>query len=208
VLGLVANVIQLSDFVRKTLNDAHEVYTSADGTLVRNAELESVAKRLHDLASELSNQLPRKDRFGAWDGQSFYDKRVSDTDAQLFKLVAEAQTVSVQLQNFLRNLKVPQGGRWRSIRKAAESMYKKGELKDLETRLANVRQEIHTNLMVSMRYATTIERRSAAAPTEYSTGKHLKCCKRDKIGKQPGHISLSRTCWSHRRPLEIQLFPN
>lgn len=65
-LGVVANVFQLIDYLRKTLSDAHEIYKATDGASIRNSELESISIRLEELIDDLSNRMPKGNKVQAF----------------------------------------------------------------------------------------------------------------------------------------------
>jgi predicted acetyltransferase len=150
-LGLTANIIQLINFVRNTLNDANEIYKSGTGTSVRYLELEAVSYRLSQLMTSLRNQIPSKQENGAWNKSEFYDHQISDADKQLLTLVTQAVEISDQLESLLRRLRTRTEGRWHSVRQAVKSAWKDSEIIALEDRLHKVREEIQTNILVSMR---------------------------------------------------------
>jgi hypothetical protein len=162
-VSLAASIVQLAHFVRQTFSDAHEIYKSVDGGLVRNAELELVSRRLRELANELQTRmpeeveelkkipdqkpLPTKQELAAIDA---WNRRVA-IDNQLLELVSEAQSISSELRSQLDKLK-SRGGQWASIRKAILSAWTQADLKKCEDRLEKIRCEIDTNLLASGRY--------------------------------------------------------
>lgn len=149
-VGLAADVLQIGDFMRKTLSDAHDIYKAADGASVRNKELEAASNRLQELMIELRSQNTIASN-GRPDKGAFYDGTISELDRQLLALIQEADNIAKELQILLDSLKRKDGWKWASIRAAVRSAWSQDKLNDFERRLDEVRQAVNTNLLVSMR---------------------------------------------------------
>lgn len=150
-LGLVANVFQLSDFLRKALSDANEIYHATSGTLVRNSDLDAMSMRLMELTMNLEKDLLHHDS-GSLNNSLLYNTKIDALDKQLLDLASEAQAIGRQLKETLDKLKGRKGTRWESVRKAVLSAWSRDQLQNFENRLRAIREQIHTNLLVSLRY--------------------------------------------------------
>lgn len=135
-LGLAAALVQLTGFVKGILSDSHEIYRSTDGALVRNIELESVCRRFDEL------MLITETR-----------SRATQADDQLARLSNDTRKITKELLERLGKLKLDAGdSKWKTVRRAIESVMQSKDVKDLEARLDKQREQIGTALLLSQRY--------------------------------------------------------
>ncbi|CZR54196.1 uncharacterized protein PAC_04079 [Phialocephala subalpina] len=82
-LGLASNIIQLISFTSDLIAKGREIYRSADGGLIENLELETIAKSLPDLTSNLP--LATKEKSYVWkeDAIDALSKRLERYRSQL-----------------------------------------------------------------------------------------------------------------------------
>lgn len=142
-LGLACNIVQLIQFVSTILSTTEEIYQSAEGSSTENLTLNNVAQNLRDLSSV----LPRAGRPNAAG-----DKR-SDAEKQLQMLCDEIDIVTNQILKYLDSLKSEQPhDRWASFRHALGCVVSQKEIRALEKRLAGVRVQFDTTLLICIRY--------------------------------------------------------
>lgn len=139
-LGLASNVISFISFAGDLISKGHEIYNSADGSLIENLALETVTRSLQDLSSGLS--LGRDKATG----------RLTNTEKQLQELCDECRGISKQLLGVIGQLKAKGSHQiWTSFRQALSSAWKKSEIEELESRLERYRRQLDTTLLVWIR---------------------------------------------------------
>lgn len=107
-LSVAGNIIQFVDFSIKLVAKSHELYKSADGATVGNAELEAKAKTLQELYGRLKSSYAEQSS----------TTRLTDSDVALRKLSERCSGVAEELVNTLEKVKI-QGTanrRWKSFR--------------------------------------------------------------------------------------------
>ncbi len=95
-LSIAGNIFQFIDFSTKLISKGHELYNSADGVSVGNAELEVIAKDLQHLHGRLQSPRPSENVKAV----------VSDSDLALQTLSKECSGVVAELTDALNKLKV------------------------------------------------------------------------------------------------------
>ena len=145
-LSLASNVVQFLDFSAKLVAKGNELYKSADGASVGNAELEDIAKDLQDLNARLQQSTP---------SHNTNLTTLTTSDVALRKLSEQCSGVAGELIEVLDKLKVrgTSNRRWKSVRQALKGLMKKDEVGAIAQRLQNVRDELNLHILVSMRYA-------------------------------------------------------
>ena len=158
--NLAAAIIQLAVFTKKVLSATNEYYRAAGGgNLVRHADLRVVTdsftahlRHLSDRQAEFQVDSPpaRTKQHG--------DKSVTNTETVetplLWELAKQARHVANELFSVLRELSYDEAGGshlWSSIRQAVLSTVKEGQLRDLETRMESLRDQIDSALLHDLR---------------------------------------------------------
>lgn len=131
-IGLAANIFQMIDYTVKIVSRSHEFYISADGALVRNSDLEVVVMHLERHILRLNDD-------------TFHIRSLGDdapgAEGQMRPLILGVNAVLHRVKNTLESLKVqPQNRSWDSIRQAIRSIWKEGELEELEAQLDRLRK--------------------------------------------------------------------
>ncbi|KAF2114584.1 hypothetical protein BDV96DRAFT_101489 [Lophiotrema nucula] len=141
-LGLASNIIQIVDFSSRLLSRGREIYLSSEGRLDDHVILDNAARNLSELCQELAKMARAPSR------------TVSLVDQQLEALRAESAAIAMKLQRALESLST-QGGKkkWQSILQGLRSIWKEQDILDLKRRLDDVRKQIDTALLVSLRHA-------------------------------------------------------
>jgi len=139
-LGAASNNIQIADFSLRIISRGHKIYSSIDGKLDSHAVLDNAAKNLEELSNELrSNDMLKRRKLGT-------------ADAQLVALWTECGTVTKKIHEALRKLRVSSGNRkWQSTAVALRSIFSDKEINGLESKLNNIRTQINTAVLVSLR---------------------------------------------------------
>jgi hypothetical protein len=145
-LSLASNVVQILDCSAKLVAKGNELYKSADGASVSNAELEVIAKDLQDLNERLQQSTP---------SHNPNLTTLTTSDVALRNLSEQCSGVAGELIEVLDKLKVQgtSNRRWKSVRQALKGLLKKDEVDAIAQRLQYVRDELNLHILVSMRYA-------------------------------------------------------
>jgi hypothetical protein len=141
-LSLASSVVQFLDFSAKLVGKGNELYKSADGSSVGNAELELIAKDLQELHERLQQAPPPP-------------TTLTDSNLALRKLSKQCSSIAGELLDALEKLKVhgSSNRRWKSFRQALKGLMKKDEVDAIAQRLQYFRNELNLHILVSMRYA-------------------------------------------------------
>lgn len=153
-LGLASNVIQIISFISHLVSKSREIYKSADGELVEQLELQTIAKSLQDLSADLPSQLGRQ-------------KSLSKTEKQLRDLSGCCNEVSIELIGAIQQLKA--GGnhkKWSSFRQALNSIWEEDRINALSKRLERYRSQLDTTLLVSLREQIKAGGQASSIPWE------------------------------------------
>ncbi len=138
-LGLASNVIQLISFTNDLISKSRQIYRSANGELVEHLELETIAKSLQDLSSDIPTELRGM-------------KSLTRTEKQLRDICTGCKQVSKELIDVIDGLKATgEHKKWNSFRQALNSVWKEDTINALSKRLERYRSQLDTALLVSLR---------------------------------------------------------
>lgn len=146
-LSVAAAVIQFIDYSTRIVSKGKELYKSADGALAENIELETASVRLQNLSRTLKDSL-RANQQAPKEGVA------SKSDGALETICEACVTVSKELVDKLENLKVPEGHshkKWKSFRQALKTVWTKEKIEEVAQRLAKLRADLDTNVLLSIR---------------------------------------------------------
>jgi hypothetical protein len=133
-ISLVGNIVQFVDFGSKLISKSAQLYRSSEGALAENIDIEMAT---NDLVL-LNNQL----KTGA----------STTGDTALERLCKSCNDTADDLLAALDKVKVKgKQQKWKSIRKALQSEWSKGEIGQLEQRLAMFRDELNLHVVVDLR---------------------------------------------------------
>jgi len=136
-ISLIGNVVQFVDFSSKLVSGSVQLYRSAEGALEENIDTETVTKHLLQLNNGLKD-------FAA------------SSDGPLKNLCESCHAVAEELLQALAKAKVQgQRTKWKSIKKALQSVWDKERIAQLDGRLAKIRAELNLQATVSLRYGWT-----------------------------------------------------
>jgi hypothetical protein len=134
IVGLVGNIIQFVDFSGKLISKSVQLYQSREGALAENIDTETATNHLLLLNDKLK------------------DTATSTGDRTLKDLCEACHTVARELLEALDEVKVKgKQQKWKSIRKALNSVWSKEHIAQLEQRLANLRKELNLHVVVDIR---------------------------------------------------------
>lgn len=129
------------DFSTRLISRSYELYNSADGRTEDHAILENATKNLSELHNDLTREAPIK-------------QNLSVADKQLITLQKESAALAKKLRAALEKSKVKKGHRkWQSVYQAIRSVCSEQEISTLATQLDDIRKQVDTVLLVSLRYA-------------------------------------------------------
>lgn len=137
-VGLAANVLQFVDFCAKLVSKGNAIFKSTSGTLEEHAQVETVSRRLQELARDLETSI---------------SSRPGNDEQHLVAICQACVGIAGDLRDKLSRLTVMgQRTRFKSFRQALKSVWQKEELEALTSKLQLFRGELNTSLLVSMRY--------------------------------------------------------
>lgn len=131
-IGLAGNVVQFVDFCGKLVSKSVEIYRSREGVLREIIDIETATKDLAQLNDQNS---------------------IVTADEALERLCKSCIAVADELLQALGKVKVngsPQ--KWLSFRKALRSVWSKEQIRELEQRLAILRDQLNLRLTADLRY--------------------------------------------------------
>jgi hypothetical protein len=135
IIGLVGNIVQFVDYSGKLISKSTELYRSSEGALAENIDTETATNHLVLLNSKLQNSA------------------ATTGDSTLESLCKSCSTAADQLLAALDKVKVKgKQDKWKSIRKALQSVWSKKEIEELERRLARLKEELNLHVVVGLRY--------------------------------------------------------
>jgi len=140
-LGVASNIIQIVDFSSRIISRGHELYRSADGQAAGHVVLESAANNLLALLGGLERSKVHRS-----------PEELTVADLQLVALQTKTETAVNKLRQYLQDVQVTGGNRSvKSIQQALKSLSTDKEISRLANELDNIRKQVDTVLLVSMR---------------------------------------------------------
>lgn len=139
-VALASSIVQFVDFSSKLVSKGHHIYTSANGALSENLDLEAVTVDLSHLTARLKG----------YEGCTCPTKDQQD----LLNLASSCDFLADQLMERLEKLKVDKDAKhrkWKSFRQALKAVWSKKELDDMATSLASFRSQLELHILVSLR---------------------------------------------------------
>jgi cell shape-determining protein MreC len=133
-IGFAVSILTFIDFSQQLISGTFEVIKS--GSTSENAHVSVVINDLRDVTKELSNR----------------PQGYSKHEDALNTLALECQELSEELQKLLEKLKVTaESSKWKSVKVTLRSMWKKGEVAELESRLSKYRSKILLRLVLILK---------------------------------------------------------
>jgi len=149
-LSLASNIVQMVDFAGRVVAKCRHIHIH--GELPEHHELEIVTADL----SRLSAKLKAQDRVPAPSQKQLKDESEAQRtqrakDSALAELSTTCIKISDELLDRLFKYKVPDGisrTKWKSFREALEQVWKKKDLDELASRLAEIRNQMTFHVLV------------------------------------------------------------
>jgi hypothetical protein len=159
-LSLASSVVQFVDFGAKLISDGVELYEK--GALSNHDELKQASRDLIYLTGELMSPS-QATRSGFQSGPK--DERLPKEELGLQQLASSCRELGSELISILEGLEAQESQNGlESFRKAIRSSWKKGKIKDVETRLKRLQDQLGTHLLFLLRYYLTfLKCKSASA---------------------------------------------
>ena len=139
-VGLASNIIQFIDFGSRFVSSAWRIYQTG----------ESKGELPHETINDLRTLLAQLRSSQTEAGQS------NEDEAGLQKLVGSCQRLADELLSSLQKVNLPAKARKRDALKTAfKTMFKEDEIKSLQAKLDEFRQQLMLHLLSLIRYADT-----------------------------------------------------
>lgn len=151
-LSVAASIIQVVDFAGNIVSKGKDLYKSSDGALRENTEAETVTVRLREMTMKLKDSQIFLQ--GSSANAPVGPQMSKPEELQLQEICDECLSISEQLLLHLSKLKVQMGQesrKWKSFRQALKTVWSKPDLDGLARRLGELRNELDTHLLVSLR---------------------------------------------------------
>jgi hypothetical protein len=133
-VSFAASILTFIDVSHQVISGTWEVIKS--GTTAENAHVGNVINDLHDVTKRLSDRPPG----------------CSQHEQALNMLASQCQELSGELVTLLEKLKSTAGiSKWKSVKVALHSMWKKGDVAELERRLDKYRSHILLRLVLMLK---------------------------------------------------------
>jgi flagellar motility protein MotE (MotC chaperone) len=145
---VAANMVQFIVYGINIVSKGNQLYKSTDGALIENVELQEATIRLQQLSRNFDKSLD----------QSLSQGLRAQNDESIQKICDECKAVSKELVEKLERLKVPEGHphkKWKSFRQALKSIWTKERIEDIAQRLSQLRIELDSHVLVSLRYSSS-----------------------------------------------------
>lgn len=143
-LSVAANIVQFVACGISIVSKGNQLYQSANGALVENAELEGATVRLKKLSNALRESLD----------QGLPQDSPAQSDQALQKICEECNAVSQELVGKLEKLKVHENHhhkKWKSFRQALKAVWSKEKIDGIREKLSRLRMELDIHVLISLR---------------------------------------------------------
>lgn len=135
-IGLAGNIVQFIDFGTKIVSKAHDIHTSATGATRDVSDLNHVTEELRRTSQVLRNGLAS----------------VGGDDSNLEILCRACIETAQKLIVVLRELTANESpSKWKSVRQALKSVWKKEEIESMRQSLAGYRAQLTLHVVVDLR---------------------------------------------------------
>ncbi|KAH4843293.1 hypothetical protein HBI25_223290 [Parastagonospora nodorum] len=148
-LSIASAVIQIVDFSSKVIARTREVYQSADGSIEEITLIEDATANLDDLMKDLMS----KTEIEAFTRGAF-DRKTPDQ--QLIQLAEDSNTLANELNQTLKACRVKKDGSQRgALSQGLRSVLEQKSLTTLKQKLDELRKQIDTTLLITIRQGMT-----------------------------------------------------
>ncbi|CAO2649187.1 Nn.00g101360.m01.CDS01 [Neocucurbitaria sp. VM-36] len=152
-LGVAGNTVQFLDFATKLCATSIEIYRDADGISTKNAQAERLLKSFIETIDQVSSDLGMYS--STLDAAS--TKATERGDNNISLVITNCQTIAHDLLQRYQKLKSDgKPGKRKSFGKGVKCMWKKDELEELQKRLQEIRAELDTRILLSLRESSKL----------------------------------------------------
>jgi hypothetical protein len=149
--SFAGTILEFSRFGISLLSDSLELYKSSKGVLSANEQIELATADLRALLVKFrTRQRP----------QAVVDAAAEDEENEdsFQQILREAEKAAVELLGRLERLKVkgPKSQKWKSVRKAIQSVWTKGEIGSLTKKLERFKEAVETHVLFSIVYVSLV----------------------------------------------------
>jgi hypothetical protein len=140
-LSIASSVLQFVQFGCSLVSKAHEIHQSSSGALPEHLECEDATTRLVELTKKI--QYPET---------SSTSGCLSSDDAPLEAICRNCDVIATELLQRLRKLRLRDNTderKWKSFRQALKTVWSKGEMSSIESRLLTCRKELEMHLIAN-----------------------------------------------------------
>ncbi|KAJ3566269.1 hypothetical protein NPX13_g7202 [Xylaria arbuscula] len=164
-LAVSAAVIQFIDFTCGLVAKGVSIHSSMTGLAIDHEELENITANLKRSSDEIHKSLPQNIR-DAQESQEVQlaQQQLNKNETDLQNVAIGCRAVADELMTVLAELtsKGPKSP-WRSFRHALKATWNEGKVQSLENRLDRYRQQMMTNIIISLRYKTEMQIREQSS---------------------------------------------
>lgn len=141
VLSVVASVLEVITFGVGMLSKSQEIYHSSSGSLDCHVDLEFVEGGISERCSKLRDSLTSSDNIG----------ELPNEDQTVLVICERSIKISNELRQALESVRIKgPKTKWKSVRKALKSFYKKEEIAELNRRLSGLQTEMNSHITVKI----------------------------------------------------------
>ncbi|KAK8023832.1 hypothetical protein PG993_011898 [Apiospora rasikravindrae] len=145
-IGLAGTVYKVVIAGIEFVGDAKQVY--AKGGTDNNRDLEAVARDIQSASASLEEQLDRtKPHAASPDGEN----QINTQDQELRQLAIRASTVGKELSEALGKALIDEKSKFKAFKAVIRGNWNADDIKKIEVRLNNVRNELQLRVLVSIR---------------------------------------------------------
>lgn len=177
-LSVAGNVIQFIDFSCKLISSGQKLYSSANGTLVENLELEAIAESILQLYVKVKDSLGtasavptlvrlnrrgKEASTGIWSSKDEKEEErlihtINENNNSIRTVCEQCVNVAIELVEALERLKVHGTNRkWKAFRQALRSIWDDKKIDGLVQRLQKLRAQLDSSILVALRYFPSID---------------------------------------------------
>ena len=146
-VGLGASFIQFVDFSSKLIVKGYEIYTSTNGTLRENIEIEAIIANLQTLLDQILLDPSNNAADQTEEGRA------------VTKLTKECSEVAHTLLDILNDLKVKTPGKfrsWESLRQSVRTARRAEKIKKLQKKLQQLTVLLNSHLLFLLQYVNSL----------------------------------------------------
>jgi hypothetical protein len=147
-LGIAGNVVQFLDFATKLCVTSVEIYQHTNGASASNAHAETLLKSFVETIDEIAADLGKY--FTSLNAA--FPQAQQQGDTQICSIIKDCQEIASDLLQRFDKLKTSgKPGKWKSFVAGVKWIWRKNELKELQSRLKDIREILEWRILLSLR---------------------------------------------------------